>query len=123
MAIKRQTKNPVVILDAVVVGIEEDSRADETTGELIRKGRKLTVQTSQGPDLEVKARPEFDLIEFSPGQRLTMNCEYSEYDFLDGLGRKVAGSILQFHSFVSADQIDLWHSAVKLRSNDKADSK
>lgn len=119
MAIKRSNSNPVIVLDVVVTSIEADTfnvRKDgELTGEVQYKGRRLAVQTGAGPSselLEVRVPLAFDDLEFEGGQHVLINAEYSEYRFMDN-GREVVGSVMRFHSFVSASQFDGWKGVVQ----------
>lgn len=107
MAIKQNRVNPVILLDFAVVGVERDTRVEPSTGALIDKGRKLTVQTAQGPELEVKVGVQFDALVFETGHPYLANVEYLEWDF-DGR----SGSTMRYHSFVSADQLDRWRGIV-----------
>lgn len=115
MAIKNNRTNPLIVLECVVVGIERDARADEETGVINDKGRKLTVQTAQGPELEVKVALAFDILDFEIGVPVLINAEYLEWDFD---GRR--GSTMRFHSFVGLNQLDRWHGIVKAQAQAKA---
>jgi len=119
MAIKRSNSNPVLLLDVVVSSVERDVFTNRNTGETTDKGRRLSVQTGAGPAselLEVRVPLAFDDVQFDGGQHILVNVEYSEYAFTDDSGRERVGSIMRFHSFVSAAQFDGWKGVVQTQN-------
>jgi hypothetical protein len=124
MAIKRSSSNPVVILDAVVTGVERDTfterNSDGTAGPTVDKGRRLSLQTGAGPSselLEVRVPLAFEEYAFEYGDHVLMNVEYSEYSFIPkGEQAEKVGSIMRFHSFVTANQFDQWKGLVGQQS-------
>ncbi len=116
MAIKRSQNNPVLVLDAVIAGVERDAfTKQDGTGEVIDRGRRLAVQTGAPNSdlLEVRVRVEQDSVPFEVGQHVLLNVEYSEYSFTDERGRERVGSIMRYHSHVSPSQFDAWAGVVK----------
>lgn len=113
MAIKRQSINPVVILDCVVSGVERVTFTNRDTGVVEDRGRKVTVQTGQGPELEFKVPVAADDVVFEVGTQALINVEYSEWSFTDDSGRDRSGSTMKYHSHVTAAQMDRWLGLVK----------
>ncbi|GAA2084186.1 hypothetical protein GCM10009840_21110 [Pseudolysinimonas kribbensis] len=116
MAIKRNFKqHPLVILDALVLDVDRDlfEVRDEVTrqktGEVIDKGRVLTVQTAglrddaEVEELVVKVPNEFDSVEFEPRTRVLVLVDYNEWDMQ---GRR--GTSMKFAGFVSPSMVSAW---------------
>lgn len=124
MAIKRAKSNPVVILDVVIAGIEQDFKARyegtgdqrkpvlDANGEVVKDyvGRRLDLQTGMPNSdyLEMRVSSDFDGVQFGVGEQRLIVAEYSEYDFN---GR--SGSILKWLADVTPAQVDSWRSLVK----------
>lgn len=125
MAIKKAKSNPVVILDVVVAGIEQDFRARYENnsegkrvpvigpdGQIVRDyvGRRLDLQTGMPNSdyLELRVSSDFDGVQFGIGEQRLIVAEYSEYDFN---GR--TGSILKWLADVSPAQVDGWRALTK----------
>jgi hypothetical protein len=112
MAIKRDRSNPVILLDCVIGSVSRDVYTDRETGVVSDRGRKLSVQTAQGPELEVKVPADFDVIEFPVGVNVLLNAEYSEWRLDSGK----EGSSMKFAGFVGADQLDRWRGVVQAQA-------
>lgn len=128
MAIKRAKSNPIVILDVVIAGIEQDFKSryegtgdqrkpvlDPATGEVVKDyvGRRLDLQTGMPNSdfLELRVSSDFDGVQFSVGEQRLIVAEYSEYDFN---GR--SGSILKWLADVSPAQAEQWAKSLKQAS-------